>query len=103
MSTTILAYVIAFLGLVMIEDRVSILFATETNSAETLRDAHCYHVWWLWLGWYCARFARLGRDCRTYPKYALALDAAHNKARLLFFGEQSSHLTAENERAQRPP
>src|SRR6266568_6672150 len=64
----------------------SALFATrtETNSAEILRDGNWNDLCWLWLGRYCAGFARVGRDCDTSPKYALALRVAHDKAGVQF-------------------
>jgi len=68
MYTTILAYVIAFLGLVMIGSGVWGLFYLQSGARPIPLSDLC----WLWLGWHRPGFARVGRD-RAHDTAALNL------------------------------
>jgi len=90
MRTTILAYVIAFLGLLMIGGGYLGSFGfietpdADTNSNQTLRNGNWNDMRRRWHRRYCAGFAPSSLDC-AHDTAALKSVVAHDKARFLFF------------------
>ena len=85
MRTTILPYVIAVLGLVMIVGGVYSFFVlwNEKGNTETLRDAGWNDLWRLCYGRHSADLASTGCDCAR-DTAALKFVVAHDKARVHF-------------------